>query len=311
MSAVDSALSVFQHGRETAPWLFFTEIYGGTNSYVDSVLIERRGINIIRFSPDGESYNMSKFRDIVSRERPSLIFFEVISNPMLIVTNPAEVVSVAREFGAAVIIDNTFATPYLLNPLEMGADLVIHSATKYLGGHGNITAGAICEKLRRSVTDYRKFTGHMLSADDAYRLTTQMESFSLRVKQQFRNAIDIADLLSKSDAVERVIFPGLETHPTANAARTLFGDRGFGAIITFDLSGASSEEKRRNRDVFIREVSERIRLVPSLGDSHTILMPVEPVWGYKYEEPGMIRLSVGFEDEGDIPAVIKRALSSI
>lgn len=314
MSAIDTALSIFQNGENNKPWLFFTEIYGGTNSYIDSVLVGRRGLDILTFAPDNGRYDLKKFEDILALNTPELIFLEVISNPLLIVADIEEIIRISGIYQCKVIIDNTFGTPHLLNPLSMGADLVIHSATKYLGGHGNITAGVVCgnnEDYRIAAVDYRKFIGHMLSADDAYRLTTQMETFKLRISQQFINSEYIANILDKSPVVEKVFFPSLEDHPTYDIARKQFDGRGYGAIITFDLAGCSAEEKRSRRDSFIATLSGKIRLIPTLGDSHTILMPVEPVWGYKYPEPGMIRLSVGFEETGQLADTISRALDTL
>ena len=314
MSAIDVALSIFQRGDKSGSWLFFTEIYGGTNSYIDKVLIKGRGLNILRFEPADEKYDMPGFEKILREESPELVYCELISNPLLIVADIEKIIELSHSYGAKVIIDNTFATPYLINPLKLGADLVIHSATKYLGGHGNITAGVICgndEELRKEATNYRKFIGHMLSADDAYRLTTQMESFALRVGQQFYNSIKLASLLEDSDMVERVWFPGLKSHPTNKIAEDLFSEKGYGAIITFDLAGNSKDSKREKRDAFIRNLSGKIMLIPTLGDSHTIIMPVEPVWGYKYPEPGMIRISVGFEETDHLTELISKALEAI
>jgi cystathionine beta-lyase/cystathionine gamma-synthase len=111
--------------------------------------------------------------------------------------------------------------------------------------------------------------------------------------------------------ISEVLYPGLPKHPTHNIAKSLFNDIGYGAMISFDFDGNSAEIKRSRRDDFISYVSDNIRLIPTLGDSHTILMPVEPVWGYKYPEPGMIRLSVGFEDSKKIIGIIEQALSKL
>jgi cystathionine beta-lyase/cystathionine gamma-synthase len=167
------------------------------------------------------------------------------------------------------------------------------------------------ESLRIEATDYRKFIGHMLSADDAYRLRTQMESFTLRIRQQFLNSARIASLLEESDIIERVWYPGIKSHPSNDIALKVFSDRGYGAIVTFDVAGRDETRKRENRDMFIEKVSDNILLIPSLGDSHTIIMPVEPVWGYKYPEPGMIRLSVGFEETDHLIDIIIKALKSL
>jgi cystathionine beta-lyase/cystathionine gamma-synthase len=314
MSAIDTALSIFQHGKETKPWLFFTEIYGGTISFIDSVLKSRRGLDIHYFTPDNGDYNLHELEKAISDLSPELIYIESISNPMLIVADVSDIVKITKKNSAKVIIDNTFATPWLYKPLNEGADIVIHSATKYFSGHGNITAGVICgndDNIMRSAIEYRKFVGHMLSPDDAYRLQTQLKSFELRFSRQCDNASKLAGYLEKSPLIGKVWFPGLRNHVTHNIAEKIFKGRGFGAMITFDFNGKDNSEKKIRRDKFIELVSEKIKLIPTLGDPHTILMPVEAVWGTKYPEPGMIRLSVGFEDYAELEGTISVALAKV
>jgi len=311
MAAIDIALSVFQQAEARDQWLFFSEIYGGTLSYIDRVLAARRGVKVTFFKPKGENYDYDLLEKMLSDTKPPLVFFETISNPLLMVAEGRKVISLAKRYGARVIIDNTFATPLLWKPLDDGADMVIQSATKYLSGHGNLTAGVICgndPSLMQDAIEYRKFAGHMLSPDDAYRLQTQLVSLELRFMQQCSNAAYAAELLQSSGKVSRVFYPGLETHDTHTAARELTGGRGYGAIVTFDMKGNTPEEKRARRDRFIESVYPEIRLIPTLGDSNTILMPVEAVWGAKYPEPGMIRMSLGFEKQEVIERVLGRAL---
>lgn len=311
MSAIDCALSIFQFSGVNRPWLFFNEIYGGTVSFAETILKKRRGLDIRYFYPTDERYNLTEFENSVKSIKPVLVYIESISNPMLIVPDAQQVIEIAKRYGSAVIVDNTFATPLLWKPLTDGADLVIHSATKYLSGHGDITAGVICGNdtdLLKSVIEYRKLTGHMLSADDAYRLTTQMKSFKLRFRQQCENAEGIAQLLSQSELVRRVWYPGLAIHPSHNEAVKLFKRNGYGAMITFDFNGSDASEKRKRRDSFIEAVSAKIKVIPSLGDYCTILIPVESVWGEKYPEPGMIRLSLGFENSDELTEIIARGL---
>jgi cystathionine beta-lyase/cystathionine gamma-synthase len=314
MSAIDTALSVFQHGREIRPWLFFTEIYGGTISYIESILKKRRGLDIHFFTPENEKYDMEALDKEMEKLKPELVYIESVSNPMLIIPDIHTVVSVARKYGSKIIIDNTFATPWLYKPLEEGVDAVIHSATKYFSGHGNLTAGVICgndPEIMTQALEYRKFIGHMLSPDDAYRLQTQIQSFKLRFSQQCSNASKLASYLDENDAVGKVWFPGLESHATHHNALKLFHGKGWGAMITFDFAGEDAAAKRNHRDRFIKNVSQKIKLIPTLGDSSTILMPVESVWGLKYPEPGMIRLSVGFEDYDEIEEIFRSGLSDI
>ncbi len=314
MSAIDTATSLFHTGKETRPWLFFSEIYGGTISFIESVLRLRRGIDIQYFTAENDNYNPDEFEKVLSRLKPAFVYIETISNPMLVVADVSEIIKRAGKYGSKVIVDNTFATPWLYKPLEEGADIVIHSATKYLSGHGNLTAGVICGNdgdLMKSAIEYRKFVGHMLSPDDAYRLQTHIQTFELRFARQCGNASRLAEYLNKKAVIRKVWFPGLKGHTTSVIAGRLFRGKGYGAMITFDFDGTSREEKKKRRDKFISLVSEKIKLIPTLGDPRTILMPVEAVWGTKYPEPGMIRLSVGFEDYDELEAVVAKALESI
>jgi cystathionine beta-lyase/cystathionine gamma-synthase len=314
MSAIDTALSIFQHGSATRPWLFFTEIYGGTISFIESILRNRRGIDIHYFTPENGTYNLSDFEKIMSELKPEIVYIESVSNPMVIVSDVTEIAGISKKYGAKTILDNTFATPWLLKPLNEGVDIVIHSATKYFSGHGNLTAGVICgtdETIMKQAIEYRKFVGHMLSPDDAYRLHTQIQTFELRFSQQCRNASQLADYLNSSAQINKVWYPGLKNHPTHAIAKKLFKGKGYGAMITFDFAGKDGNEKRNRRDKFIKLVSDKIKLIPTLGDPHTILMPVEAVWGAKYPEPGMIRLSVGFENYIELEEIFGRALENI
>jgi cystathionine beta-lyase/cystathionine gamma-synthase len=311
MSAIDTALSIFQHGKASRPWLFFTEIYGGTISFIESILKKRRGLDIHYFTPENGTYNLADFERVMTELKPEIVYIESVSNPMVIVSDVTEITRIAKKYGAKTILDNTFATPWLLMPLNEGVDLVIHSGTKYFSGHGNLTAGVISGNdmaLMKEAIEYRKFVGHMISPDDAYRLQTLALTFELRFSRQCSNALRLAEFLNENKLINQVWFPGLKSHPTHLIAEKLFKGKGYGAIITFDFDGKDGNEKRSRRDKFIKLVSDKIKLIPTLGDPHTILMPVEAVWGTKYPEPGMIRLSVGFEDYSELEKIISKGL---
>ena len=314
MSAIEMALSVFQHAGNTKPWLFFSEIYGGTNSFIDKVLVARRGLKIYRFVTNGDRHDLNVLEQMIDKIKPGLVYFEAVSNPMLITAPARRVIRLAREAGARVLVDNTFLTPWLWKPLQDDADLVIHSATKYLSGHGNLSAGVVSgndEALLQELIEYRKLVGHMLSPDDAYRLGSFIKSFDLRMERHCQNASALADLLRGHPSVERVLYPGLEDHPTHPEAKELTGDRGYGGMITFDMMGKDKDNKQENRDKLIELLRDKIPLVPTLGDADTILLPIEPVWGDKYPEPGMIRLSAGLEDTRTLLSILKTALGKI
>jgi len=313
-AALDVALSLFQKSDKPNKWLFFTEIYGGTNSYIDKVLIQRRGIEVIRFAPNGDSYSMEAFDKLMSEVKPDVVFFEVLSNPMLIALDGDAVIKIAKSHGAKVVVDNTFATPLLWKPLNSGADLVYQSVTKYLAGHGNLSAGAVSgndPELLKAALEYRKWVGHMLSPDDAYRFVDMLKTFEMRFLKHCQNAFTIANFLDNHPLIEKVLYPGLENHSTHKEAFRLFKGIAFGGMVTFDIKGSSREEKVQRCNLFIQHVSNSIHLVPTLGDADTILMPVEPVWGDRYPFPGMIRLSVGIEDSKELIKVIGKALEDI
>ncbi|MDD4384856.1 MAG: aminotransferase class V-fold PLP-dependent enzyme [Bacteroidales bacterium] len=314
LSAIDTALSIFQEKGSSENWLFFSEIYGGTNQYIDSVLVNRRGLNIHRFLPDGDAYSIEKFEQLLKSTKPKVVFFEAISNPMLIALDANDFIKKAKQYGAYVIVDNTFATPYLWKPLQNGADIVIHSVTKYLAGHGTISAGVLSgndKSIEKSALEYRKLVGHMLSPDDAARLCEQLKTYELRVEKQFKNAFVLAYFLNGHHKVERVLYPGIESHPTHFNAFKLFNGKGYGAIITFDLAGSSFEDKQRKCSKFIELLIHEIPLIPTLGDTETTLMPIEPVWGDKFPYPGMIRLSVGVENVNKLTDIIIKAFDNL
>lgn len=312
MAAIDTALSTFHRGDDTGPWLFFSELYGGTNDYIENVLIGRRGIEVVRFHPtEGEErYDLDRLEDLLDRVNPSLLYFEPVTNPLLVVSDGGRIVEMAKERGIAVIVDNTFATSRLWRPLEHGADIVVHSATKYLGGHGNLTAGVVCGNdsgIRKDAMLYRKYVGNILSADDAYRLNTQARTFGLRFAAQCENASRLAEAMFEHPAVERVRYPGLASHPTHDEATKTFGERGFGAMVNVDFKGG-----RVAADAFVEAVSDTISYVPTLGDPTTIMLHVATVWGEeRFPYPGMVRISVGFELYEQLESGVLRALDEV
>ncbi len=313
MAAIDTALSIFQQAGENR-WLFFSDIYGGTNAYIDEVLIKRRGIKTAHFSSENGTYDLQKLTALMDEFKPQLLYFELVSNPMLIVANAKRIINEAKKREIIVVIDNTFASPYLWKPLMFGADLLIHSATKYLAGHGSITAGVLCgnsKKLMQDAIEYRKLTGNMISPDDAYRLNEQLHTYTIRFKQQCDSANKLAHLFSRSEKIEKVFYPGLQNHPTYEYAVDLFEHRGFGAMISLQFAGKDDTEKRNKCNLFMDIISEHFYLIPTLGDVETIFLPIETVWADKYPYPGAIRLSVGIEEFEYLEKIFSNALEKI
>jgi cystathionine beta-lyase/cystathionine gamma-synthase len=282
MAAIDTALSIAHKAEKTGTWLFFSELYGGTLSYIKEVLKERRGIKVEWFEPEEGNERFDLVEALPRRLdelKPTLLFFEPLSNPLLIVSDGEEIIRMARERGIMTVVDNTFATPHLWRPLESGADLVVHSATKYLSGHGNITAGVIVGKsaeLKKGVRLYRKFVGNILNADEAYRLGTQLKTFNLRFARQCKNAERLAEVLEKHKAIKSVRYPKLKSHKTRDEALSLFKEKGYGAMISFELEDGQAACER-----FVEKVSEHISYVITLGDAESILLHVPTVFGEK------------------------------
>ena len=146
MSAIDTALSIFQDTGETGTWLFLSELYGGTNAFIDNVLIKRRGIDVKRFYPQNDVYDLAESLQVRCDASPEARVHRIDLDPLLIVPPAVDMIRIVKGDNSQirVVVDNTFGTPLLWKPLDYGADMVVHKREKYLGGHGNITAGVLC-----------------------------------------------------------------------------------------------------------------------------------------------------------------------
>jgi cystathionine gamma-synthase len=237
----------------------------------------------------------------------TLVYLETPTNPTLKIVDIARLAASGHEAGAIVVVDNTFATPINQKPLELGADLVIHSATKFLGGHGDVLGGAV--HVAR-IFHYREITGAALDPMAAFLLVRSMKTLALRVGRQNESALRIARWLQDQPAVAAVYYPGLETHLHHEvAARQM---RGYGGVLSFMLEGGFEAVKR---------VLPRLRLAhraANLGAVETIAGPPATTSHVECtpEEreamgipEGLIRYSVGIEDAGDLIADLERALA--
>ncbi|MEI6727378.1 MAG: cystathionine gamma-synthase family protein [Actinomycetes bacterium] len=242
-----------------------------------------------------------------------LVYLETPTNPTLKVMDIARVSAAAHAVGAIVVADNTFATPINQNPLALGADLVLHSATKFLGGHADALGGVLCGDpgLVAKVYHYREITGAALDPMAAYLLLRGMKTLALRIRQQNESALRIARWLAEQPAVTVVNYPGLETHLHHDVAVRQM--RGFGGVLSFGLEGGFDTVKR---------VLPRLRLVhraANLGAVETIAGPPATTSHVECtaEEraamgipEGLIRYSVGIEDAGDLIADLAQAFAA-
>jgi len=240
-----------------------------------------------------------------------LVFFETPSNPTLEVFDIATLAQQAHRHGALLVVDNTFASPINQQPLALGADLVVHSATKYLGGHSDITAGALmgAKALLDPVWGWRKNLGQMPAPETAALLARSLRTLGVRVRQQNAGAMAVARVMEAHPRVRRVLYPGLESFP----GHALAGEQmsGFGGMLTIDIDGDG---------VAATAVVDRLQLfaiAPSLGGVESLVtQPVTTTHhGLTPEErsrrgisDAMVRLSIGLEDPGDLIADLEQAL---
>jgi len=305
MAAINVALSIFNDPEDHRPWIFPTDVYSGTAEYATEILQKHRGTNIRFADPAGRNSTTANLIAAIQEESPALVFIEPISNPLLDVIDVPAVAELAHEHGAHVVVDNTIGTPYLFQPLNAGADLTVHSATKFLAGHNNILAGVIGvndPELRARLLTHRNMIGSVLSPDDAGRLKSQLETFPLRLTQQNASALKIAEYLDNHKCVAKVRYPGLSSHADHDLAGCMFDERGYGALITFDLD---RDEQGCSR--FVDDLSPSIPHIGSMGDVTTSFLHIKACFGDEYE-PSTIRLSVGIEPVDQIIQNLDQAL---
>lgn len=227
--------------------------------------------------------------------RTDLVYFEVHTNPALEVIDAKACIGLAREAGAKVVIDNTWLTPCLLQPLSLGADVVLHSATKYMMGHGNGLAGIVCgsNKDMQAVLDTRTFLGTVLSPQNASLLHQGLKTLSLRMDRHCANAMQVAWFLENHPKVARVHYPGLPSHRGHSVARKQVS--AFGGMVGFEMDDSL-------------KIWERLKMIRpwwSLGDVESLLAPNE----YReFTSRPYLRLSVGLEDPSEIIADLRQAL---
>lgn len=306
MAAINMALSIFNDPGDHRPWVFPADVYSGTAQLATEVLRDQRGTTVKFAEPAGQNSTTANLISAIEEEPPALVFIEPVSNPLLDIIDIKAVVEAARNHGARVVVDNTIGTPYLYHPLNAGADLVVHSVTKFLAGHNNILAGLIGVNdpdLHARLLAHRNIIGSVLSPDDAGRLKTQLATFSVRLARQNATALKIAEFLESHPEVEKVRYPGLASHGDHELAQTMFGERGFGALITFDLAWNEEDSSR-----FVDELSPRIPHIGSMGDVTTSFLHIRACFGENYA-PSTIRLSVGIEPAEQIMESLETALS--
>lgn len=284
-------------------------LYGATVGLLNNVLAPA-GI-AVRFV---DTCDLDALRAAVAEEQPGCILMETVSNPLLRVGQVDRIAEIARAAGAALIVDNTFATPLLVRPLELGAHFSVHSLTKFLSGHGDVLAGAVVSDQSHydALRQYSRVVGPVLGPFESYLAMRGIKTFPLRMERQCANACRVASFLTAHPKVERVYFTGDPAHPDAATINRLFPAGQFGAMVSFELRGAGKPEIFR----FLDSLKLVVRAT-SLGDVNSIILyplisshrNVAP----KHRErmgirDNLVRISVGIEAPEDIVADLDQAL---
>jgi cystathionine gamma-synthase len=243
-----------------------------------------------------------------------VLYLESPTNPTLKVLDLGRLIEAAHAVGAVAIVDNTFATPINQNPIALGADLVIHSATKFLGGHGDALGGMVCGRadLVDEIFRYRELTGPSLDAHSAFLLLRSLKTLGLRIQRQNENALALARFLEQHPKVERVYYPGLESHPGHEIAKRQM--RGFGGVLSFELKGGMDTVARflpRLRYAYMAANLGQVESIvgPAALTSHVELTEEERAASGVPAE--LIRYAAGIEDAQDLQADLGEALAQI
>ena len=298
IAAITLMMELFKPGDHL---IVESDLYGGSIRLFNNVS-EKNGIEFSRVACSNE--------DVEShvKDNTKAIYIETPTNPMMNVTDIVALAGIAKKHGLLLIVDNTFLSPYFQNPLKLGADIVIHSGTKYLGGHNDTLAGFIVtnnEEISEKLRFLIKTTGAGLSPFDSFLLERGIKTLGIRMERAQENALALAEWLKKQDVVTKVIYPGLPEHPGHEIMKKQA--RGFGAMITFDLD-------TKEHAIALLEKVRMIKFAESLGGVETLItypttqthadVPVEI-----REKNGItdstLRLSVGIEDSKDLIAELE------
>src|SRR2546429_3492007 len=286
--------------------VYMEDVYGGTFRLFDKVLK--------RFGLEFSAIDATAL-DVVERSltpKTRMVWLESPTNPLLRVVDIDAVSEIVHGRGAMVCVDNTFATPYLQQPLHLGADVVVHSATKYIGGHSDVVAGALMtndDALEKQLRFHQNALGAVPSPFDCWLLLRGVKTLALRVERQSDNAMELAAALQHNKSVKHVFYPGLETHPNRSvAARQM---RMFGGMVSFEVADQATAFRTLER-LKIFALAESLGAVESLAE-HPARMTHASIPAEERQRAGvgdgLIRLSIGVEDVEDLIADLESALA--
>lgn len=302
LAGIHAVLSLFSAGDHI---ILADDVYGGTFRLMDKVLT-KTGISY-------DLVDLSNLDDLEAafKEETKAVYFETPSNPLLKVLDIKEISAIAKAHGTLTLVDNTFATPYLQQPIALGADIVLHSATKYLGGHSDVVAGLVTtnsKELASEIGFLQNSIGAVLGPQDSWLVQRGIKTLALRMEAHSANAQKIAEFLETSKAVSKVYYPGLSSHQGHEIAKKQMS--AFGGMISFELTDEKAvKDFVENLSYFTLAESlggvESLIEVPAVMTHASIPKELREEIGIK---DGLIRLSVGVEAIEDLLTDIKEAL---
>ena len=304
MAATHAAMLILESGDHV---LAGTDIYGGTYRLLHSIL-NRSGIA----STLADSTNVEAFEQAI-RPETKMIWIESPGNPLMTITDISAIAEIANSRGILLGVDSTFASPVLTRPLTLGADIVMHSATKYLSGHSDVLGGVVVVK-DQELLDRLYFgvnaTGAVMSPLSCFLTSRGIKTLQLRVLEQSRSALELAEFLDRHPKVTKVNYPGLSSHPGHEIAKRQM-DGGFGAMLSFELAGDFEQAKK-----FV-ESTKLFQLAVSLGAVESLIEQPASMSHASYAAEdrvahgigdGLVRLSVGLEDVEDLKDDLQQAM---
>jgi len=288
------------------------DVYGATFTMLRG-LFSTLGVNV-------RLVDINKLDEVeaaIQETQPVLVLVETLSNPLLKVANIPALAELAHRYNAALLVDNTFASPYLFNPAQHGADYVVHSITKYLAGHGDVLGGVVATSAenKNKLYELNKLVGGVLGPFEAWLALRGLKTLPLRMRQHCQNADKVAIWLNKHPRLTKVNFPGLPEHPQHALAQSLFNGKGYGGVLSFEIRDADKAQAYR-----FMEALTLCLPATTLGDVYSLVLhpATSSHRGLTPEErarigipDGLVRLSTGIESPEDIIADLEQALANI
>lgn len=305
-----SASSLIMHMLPKGSKVFCgDDVYGGTYRLFSKVFPEIHQYKFV------DTTNLKKLEEQVATEKPALIWIETPTNPLLKISDIAAIAAMAKKAGALTVVDNTFMSPFFQNPLSHGADIVLHSMTKFINGHSDVVGGAMMmnsKDLRDKLFFLQNAIGPAQSPFDSWLVLRGIKTLAVRMKAHEQNAMKVAEYLEKHPKVERVVYPGLKSHPQYELGKKQM--KGAGGMITFFLKGGINESRRFLENVKLFALAESLGGVESLVD-HPAIMTHASIPKQVREELGifdnLVRLSVGIEDIDDLIGDLDKAFAKV